>query len=879
MGDKSHEKDLPQGSAVNAARSKHLSHMEAYQRMDRAGVVPMPMWMSLTDQQLSACKNANETDEQQVATWVVTTLDSLPSKFRKDQDKFFSRHAETRTVRVQETTMMDLGSFSVRCSLPPLSEPESAGTLQRASTEEMNRESLESLMNEMGMADTELIALPDEGEVLRRLCAQASEVDEKERSRLLSAFNRFKMPQSSDLHKDDLVALLSWLGFVKVEPDTVTLLALEVTKYSTLEFEDFLTFLGAYTRHEIESYYSIFKTFDIDSTGGLSKSQLAELLTSLGITPLRRTVQEAWDIVNCEKASEMGFEQMVYLILIYKETEGFTREEVLGLKRAFAIYAVDCEGGEAELPPDKLTAMLVRYFGPLCKELAASLGEQAVQGMCTTKKPDPDLEPDPPIYLRFREALLWSRRLRELEHRKYKAIFETYDKDSSGKIDRSELGTLMSEFGYTVSKATCDEFVSRVDEDFDGQGKDGQLDFDEFVNFMWVLRRQDGFAKDECREISKVFLRFDTDKSGQIDTLELNSILRFMGYTTSLEDAQVFLAEVDFDGSGDLDYFEFQKLMRLHREAYLSAVHEVFNNFLNNDGKLSRLSLPMALRELGHEPVEFSFSLTAAKCLSDALAARIQARGQGSEFVDFDEFVDTVEARRAVHVIRSRRCAGFSNAEVDLFRQIFESYVKYERGFIPACDIGPLLEEFGIELKTQPERDRAVSEIDRARRIAYEVGVEDAGRPGDPINFWVTLQWIRIVSNSNDKVMLERETEAMAQTRFKASEVNSFRETFAKWYLEQEASAGVVETPREEMEVSTTGYRSLTRATIRLLLTSLGLTVKTETRIKLAEQIDALSVSGVLDFPDFLRLMRWMMDTNFAGISEMTSKPSPRSED
>merc|ERR1711957_951837 len=109
-------------------------------------------------------------------------------------------------------------------------------------------------------------------------------------------------------------------------------------------------------------------------------------------------------------------------------------------------------------------------------------------------------------------------------------------------------------------------------------------------------------------------------------------------------------------------------------------------------------------------------------------------------------------------------------------------------------------------------------------------------------------------------------------TRFTLTEVDTFREVFTNWFardkvFEDEAASnhtglvggGCPRTTDEEV-------KELSKDCMRRLLKSMGLKLNQEQRNKLERKIDDFGTPGRVDFADFLRLMRWMLDTNFADI-------------
>merc|ERR1719171_2450658 len=96
---------------------------------------------------------------------------------------------------------------------------------------------------------------------------------------------------------------------------------------------------------------------------------------------------------------------------------------------------------------------------------------------------------------------------------------------------------------------------------------------------MSYLRSTEGFTKAEVAEFKEVYDKFDRDGSGEVSVLELGPILLELGYPTSIDLQQRYIAEVDVDGSGEMDIGELLKVLRKYRNRELMQTEQAFHMY------------------------------------------------------------------------------------------------------------------------------------------------------------------------------------------------------------------------------------------------------------------------------------------------------------
>eukprot|EP00931_Biecheleriopsis_adriatica_P059249 TRINITY_DN3541_c0_g1_i2.p1 TRINITY_DN3541_c0_g1~~TRINITY_DN3541_c0_g1_i2.p1 ORF type:complete len:211 (+),score=59.10 TRINITY_DN3541_c0_g1_i2:52-684(+) len=101
---------------------------------------------------------------------------------------------------------------------------------------------------------------------------------------------------------------------------------------------------------------------------------------------------------------------------------------------------------------------------------------------------------------------------------------------------------------------------------------------------------------DVLKEIKSAFDLFDADGSGDIDSKELHTAMKELGFKTTKEEIDKMISEVDEDGSGEIDFDEFREMVTRKIMDRKPLVEKAFQEF-DNDGsgyitfaKLKRIS-------------------------------------------------------------------------------------------------------------------------------------------------------------------------------------------------------------------------------------------------------------------------------------------------
>jgi len=239
--------------------------------------------------------------------------------------------------------------------------------------------------------------------------------------------------------------------------------------------------------------------------------------------------------------------------------------------------------------------------------------------------------------------------------------------------------------------------------------------------------------------------------------------------------------------------------------------------------------------------------------------------------VDFDSFVAVVDSCREEFVENQRKFAGFSEERIENFQNMFQRFDKDSSGDIDTAELIRILQHFNWEPKTAAEQALLMNKLDTARARAREAGIKGIGADGSShIKFWTFVQLCRILETEQEHAEEECLQDLMTELKFSNLEVDQFRQIFCdRKKLQNEYDAEATDEARRSEESV-----GLNREGVRRLMRSLVSTIPPEDKVKFDHQLHLLMKGGDkhgdeerLDFHGFLRLMRWVLDTDFAGVN------------
>ncbi|XP_049794641.1 uncharacterized calcium-binding protein B0563.7-like [Schistocerca nitens] len=137
--------------------------------------------------------------------------------------------------------------------------------------------------------------------------------------------------------------------------------------------------------------------------------------------------------------------------------------------------------------------------------------------------------------------------------KEFREAFRLFDKDGDGSITQDELGRVMRSLGQFAREEELQQMLHEVD--IDG---DGNVSFEEFVEIVSNMgATAERTADQEEKELRDAFRVFDKHNRGYISASDLRAVLQCLGEDLSEEEIEDMIKEVDVDGDGRIDFYEF----------------------------------------------------------------------------------------------------------------------------------------------------------------------------------------------------------------------------------------------------------------------------------------------------------------------------------
>lgn len=731
----------------------------------------------------------------------------------------------------------------------------------------------------------------------------------EEMTRMYRVFRLFRQQDASEVLRSDIPDILIHLGYFIATEEEVDSIVHEVSEFSTFDFQEVVVVAERCAERERKHLQGVFENFADPMTDAMETKDLMEALRTLGAMPLQSVVDECLMEADLEEKEQLEAEDFFRFLAIWRVTEGFRKEEVLEAQVVFRRFANPGNSDSPRTPLQrdikvtKIRPALQAMFSPHCTDHVSQLldrldfGEEARHASEGEDSPDvyhADLQG-----VSFHEFLVFCRRVKVTILEEIQSVVGLIDREGTECIPFKSLPVAMARLNFSLFRPATEEFLAAIDHE---PGAD--LTFDDFVNFVQECRRCSGFTQAEMDNLADVFRRFDHNDNGYVESLELLDLLRYLGYTTSLEDVRRFLAQADPHASSitSMDLTEFLRRMRLFREEEIQSVRQTFNAHCDpNTGTLALEKTLTALTNSGNMP------------RAEVLGAALRAAGDLAA-LSFEDFMGVVDHCREQTVAEKRKRAGFSEKSYRQICSLFNKHKKKGQDTLGKGELLWFLIEIGVPVSTREERAEVFGLLDKGRQSALHAGLtaEEVGvMEESSMTLWGLLHLLRLVVRSGESKDVENEERAMDTTGFLRSELQEFRSIFETW-VRREASVRGPLLPQGGAAVATTRRSSLphifgddskghtgsgsapteltdllgaderegrlTIEAMEMLLRSIGLRLdnRQEQMLRARASQVAHQDDNTLSFADFLVLMRWMLDTNFADINEQSERIADR---
>jgi len=367
----------------------------------------------------------------------------------------------------------------------------------------------------------------------------------KEREDLHEIFGRFAA--EGDIPIDRLHAALAFLGYTRSEKEVRELAAsVDLDGGGCLSAREFVVFMRFVINAEVAQLREVFLEQDADESGFLELEELEEVLRRVGFFPDREAVMEIASDLGISDA--LTFDAMLLLLRAYRDREGLTRKDLIGIGEAYERYAT---------PGEELSQVEV---GRVLRWLGYTNLPFEKQQLLVQK-----VDADASGKLGLEEVTKLVRMLVEEQIRSFHVAFQLQDQSRRGSVSMQQASQAWS-WLRDRGQAPPDEMSA-----FSGEERD--ISLGEFVQigvaFMKQhrvkMRENGGVSEAQAQQMIKMFEEYDDDASGSISFKELGRLIRgmFSVITESMRPKlDAMMREVDTNGRGSLDFQDFKLIIK-----------------------------------------------------------------------------------------------------------------------------------------------------------------------------------------------------------------------------------------------------------------------------------------------------------------------------
>jgi len=528
------------------------------------------------------------------------------------------------------------------------------------------------------------------------------------------------------------------------------------------------------------------------------------------------TLEDLLSEMDLDENGSLDYKEFLKVMRVYSEleraAEGFTKAELADFKQVFTKFDSD-RSGELEMMEYE---RVLTYMGRVADK-------DTLEDLLS------EMDLDENGSLDYKEFLKVMRVYSELERELFRQTFQNADADGSGEMDSDELQALIRELGYYPTSAMIQEIFEVFDAD-----KSGSLGVEEFIKVMGYFQSNSGFTSSEMDEYRNAFEKFDPHNQGHVSTTLTTRVLRSLGYVIPASTICTLVEEVDVDNSQALDFGELIKFLRIHR----------YEEMIRAEKAWQRLRRTQKATVMPKDRLEEW--LTACHYPATQRVIKLCAKGFERDLT-WANMQTIVERVRQENLLAYKERAGFTEDEARDYKKHFAAHCGIAEHLLRTITLEefpeiPLGEVYDL-LKRVGQQPRTQLQMDRWKDVLRDADEDKSGT----MDFMEFLFLLRKFRDEADTATLMKEKSMADSCRFTEAEVETFRQIFA--------------------DFDRNGDERFDLSEVETLLRRIG--VDLDEKKQELEQLFCVvagSVTGFLDFAEFLLMIRKLLDADFGGL-------------
>jgi Ca2+-binding EF-hand superfamily protein len=431
-----------------------------------------------------------------------------------------------------------------------------------------------------------------------------------------------------------------------------------------------------------KSIREVFMEYDVDGSGYLDYEEFGRFMAKYKFSP--HETQTIVDYLDRDSSGTIDYDEFAAGLLFY-------RPPVAAPAAPVQMASSPAKSSDNPAPP----------------KASQPSPTQSVQNSQTTKQPDLQQIVDS-IRVKFNETLKRTKE-RTGRSRDLRAEFDNYDVDDSGSLDHQEFGALLVGLGVKLKAHELRTVLQDVDPD-----EEESIGFEAIAKLLGVQetgratskglarveeQRQQQASSKQNDEASVAFNRYDRDGSGELEYEEFRRLMHASGVADD-QAIDALIDEIDADGSGSISFDEFARVYdsRIKRTSTVeSEVAAAFSKYdRDGSGELDYTEFRKLMHGCGVKDND----------AIDALIDEIDEDGSGS--ISFAEFARVYDQRIKPAVQNDGDASS-----------VFSRYDRDGSGELEYDEFRRMMHESGV--KDSEAIDALIDEIDKDRSGAISL--------------------------------------------------------------------------------------------------------------------------------------------------------------